>query len=267
MSEQNNKINSNNVGNLKKNYLFELNNQTISNELEKDKTNVKNENVYEEFCNKYLGANLKGYSIEELEKIYNDGNMFLDLIYDSSKNSTPNEISTTTMRLQYILTNVIYEIENKKYERNNKSGIELQNRINSTISQNTAQKKELSKTKSEIKRIKNDVNSIMATIISIVLTISIISSAVIGIEKIDPNYIIPFVTSIIFFGMIMILFIYSIYKNNIRASSWLIFAITFLLCILLWVASLNKWYDISKDKTIENIETIDNTIQKEEAGN
>lgn len=264
MSKKNNQTKSNNVGNLKKNYLFELNNQTISNELEKDKSKNSNENFYEEFCNRYLCTNLKEYGIEELEKIYNDGNMLLDLIYDSSKNSTPKEISTTTMRIQYILTNVIYEIENKKYEKNNKSGVELQNRINSTISQNNAQRKELSQTKREIKRIKNDVNSIMATIISIVLTISIISSAVIGIEKIDPNYIIPFVSSLIFFGMIMILFIYSIYKNKIGVSSWIILTIIFLLCILLWTAGLNKWYDISKDPVTENVE---NVIKKDKTGN
>lgn len=263
MSKKNKNKGSNEVSNLKRTYLFELDNQKINTELTNDNKKVENENVYNEFCNKYIGKNLKELTIEELEKIYNDGNMFLDLIYDISNNSIPKEVSTTTIKLQYILTNVIYEIENKKYEKNNKSSIELQNRISSTINQNKAQKNELSQTKREIKRIRNDINSIMATIISIVLTISIISSAVVGIENIDSNYIIPFISSIIFFGMIMILFIYSIYKNHIRVSSWIILAITFILCIGLWIASLNKWYDISKEKLNEIAESANEIIQEE----
>lgn len=257
MSKNNKNNGSNEVSNLKRNYLFELDNKKINIELTDDNKKVQNENVYSEFCDKYIGKNLKELSIEELEKIYNDGNMFLDLIYTTSNNSTQKEVSTTTMKLQYILTNVIYEIENKKYEKNDKSSAELQNRINSTISQNKAQKNELSQTKRELKRIRNDVNSIMSTIISIVLTISIISSAVVGIENIDSNYIMPFISSIILFGMIMILFIYSIYKNSIRVSSWIILAIMFILCIGLWIASLNKWNDISiKNNNVHNMVEI-----------
>lgn len=228
------------VSNFQKNT---LNRKIIEEEREKENTQehpkiIDDKNIYEEFCNNSNSSNFENLKIEELEKIYGDGDYLLDLYYITKKQN-PNKTlckPVTIMQIQYIMGNAIHAIQNKRYEKEEDISEHIKD-----IGQ------QIDSAKSEIKDINNNVNNIITTIISLVLSISVINSAIVGIENISPNYIIPFVSSIIFFGMLIIFFIYSIHRKDMPIKSIILLIMAFAVTVLLWIASMYKWIDISKD--------------------
>lgn len=114
----------------------------------------------------------------------------------------------------------------------------------------------------EIKHVKNDIKNIITTILAIVLAFSIIPTAITGIQKVDTNYILPFMASIIIFGMFMfmVIFIYSIYQDKLKISIWSIFGVSIIICIGLWIFAI-KGIDISNKNIKQN--NIVNEIQEE----
>lgn len=206
---------------------------------------------YKEFCQKYMGQNFSNQKIIELTKIYRNGMGLLEQHYITNDIIESNII----IQLQYIVNNVSYEIWNKQANEIKLQNLFLKKESEEIIQRAKDLEKEAEIRKEEIKDMKKDMKSITTTIISIILAISIIPTAITGVQKIDANYILPFLSSIMLFGMIMIIFVYSIYQDKIKKSTWVFFMISLITCIALWVASLKI--------SIEKEESKNDQIQQE----
>ena len=184
--------------------------------IDKDKVNKdiqNNENSnendeYKEFCCQHMNEDFSQCKVEKLKQIYEIGNGLLNQYFIAGDIICDNN---TIIQIQYIVNAIMYQINMKQaYDMNEKNKA-----LNKSLSKNVDDAKKLKrdsqKMASEMKHVKNDVKSIIATIISIIITISIIPTAITGIDKIDANYILPFLSSLILFGMITIIFIYTIY--------------------------------------------------------
>lgn len=210
--------------------------------------NINNKNnEYEEFCNKYINIDFTKDKIEDLKQIYDIGNELLNQYFITNDNICEN---TILIQLQYILSKIMYNINIKQVcdldEKNQALNEKLTKAIKTAKElENEARRKEI-----EIRHVKNDIKSIMTTIISIILAISIIPTAIAGIEKIAPNYILPFLSSIILFGIIMITFVYSIYQDELKKSTWKILILSIIICFLFWCSSLVQ-INISKNEVNE----------------
>ena len=251
---------SNKVSNLKENKLFDLKNEEIEKYIKKE-----HNSLYEKFFNdyNYTEKELQKLNIKKLEEIYEDGHMILSLFYEDKENKDEksNISQEDIIEIQYVISNVLYVIQDKRYKENNLQSKAIIKKINDTTKQYNEIQNNIKRTNYAVKKVQNDVNSVLTTIISIVLSISIITAAIAGIERINPNYILPFTTSIIFFGMVMILFIYSIYKGKIPIKSYALIVVTAIMVVFLWISSINKWYDISNIK-IENETSIEKMKSK-----
>lgn len=215
---------------------------------------------YTSFCQKYICEDFEVYKIEDLKKIYEIGNGLLNQYFITQENFLDKDDKNLLIQLQYIVSNIMYNIIIKQADNNRLENKALNNKLEKNIKQAEYLTDEFKNEKTEIKRIKNDVKSIMTTIISIVLAISIIPTAISGIEKIQADYILPFLSSIILFGIIMIIFVYSIYQDKLKKATWIILAVFTLICICFWIVSFN----ITIDKQVNNenllTTTTDNTI-------
>lgn len=200
--------------------------------------------AYKYFCEKYILGNFERKSIDELKMIYDNGKGLLDQYYITQETSCEKEI----MQLQYIINQITYNLNLKNFQEAEK----INKRINSTIKKVENVSKETDKRAKEIKHLKNDVKSITTTIISIILAISIIPTAIAGIEKISPNYILPFLSSVILFGIIMITFVYSIYQDKLKISTWVILVVSLLICSIMWGSTF--FINIDKNINKENAE-------------
>ena len=92
-------------------------------------------------------------------------------------------------------------------------------------------------------KIEESQKGIMTNIISIILAVTIIPTALLAIEKIHPNYVLPFVATLVLFGMIMIIFTY--YAHNAKPNEIAVaitigmFAITIILWLLSWEINIS----------------------------
>lgn len=192
--------------------------------IEKDKkTSISQQQLeYEEFVNRYINKEFSEYRICDLEKIHEIGKELLNQYFITGEYRSEADILA---QLQYIIGETTYNLNVKQASELNADNKKLNEKLQDSIG--------------EIEHIKNDIKSMTTTIISIVLAISIIPTAITGIEKISPNYILPFLTSIIVFGIIMIIFVYSIYQDKIKTSTKVILGITIAMCLLFWGISFN----------------------------
>ncbi len=207
-------------------------------------------NEYIEFCNKYLGEDFERYSIDNLQQIYENGRGLLNQYFVTKGSSCESDI---LIQLEYIISNIIYNIIIKQADITRKQTNDLNNKLEINILEANTLKEDLNQKNNEIKHVKNDVKSIMTTIISIILGISIIPTAIAGIEKISADYILPFLSSVILFGLIMITFVYSIYQDKLKKSTCIVLAVSIIICICFWVVSFTT--TISKDTNNENLPT------------
>lgn len=250
--------NDNNKTNKEKNNkeCNKLNVQKVNIDIDKDKDKDVYSEITKDFDQYSDIDDLKQYDIDFLTQLYN--NIIYSLNSFHNNNNAADIMNyNRIMKLHFTCNNIIFVIESKKYEDNNIKSELMQKKIEDNISLNKKIKKEMIKTKLGLKKIERQVSSVLATIISFVLSISIISSAIIGIEHINSNYILPYVSTLIFFGMIMILFIFSIYKNKIKFRSWFFIVITCIVSILLWVYSINSVVNISN----QNLKNEDDNVE------
>lgn len=224
---------NNNANNLNKVSNLSLNIETI--EIDREITTKEKQVEYEDFCNRYINKDFTVYSINQLKEIHEIGNELLNQYFITKDYVFEADV---LIQLQYIISEAIYNINIKQAHDTNMSNQDLNKRLRESIR--------------EMKHIKNDMKSITTTIISIILSISIIPTAIVGIEKISVNYILPFLSSIILFGIIMITFVYSIYQDKLKKSTWIILLIAIILCSSFWIASFNTTINNTNDK-VENI--------------
>ena len=86
---------------------------------------------------------------------------------------------------------------------------------------------------------------ILGTLVGIFLTFTLLPAAITGITMIDGRFIIPFVATLILFGIIMITFIYVINHVEINKNvKWIIRLLTTLV-IFLWCVACFSNFDIS----------------------
>lgn len=144
-----------------------------------------------------------------------------------------------------------YQRLSLKYEKYNLdvSIKKLDEKIKVSQNQMNELKQENKKIKRDIKDFQGDLKTIITTILGIVLAISIIPTAIVGIEKVSANFILPFIATIMLFGMIMIVFIYSIYQSKVKCSTIIIIFLFSVLTALLW---FSVW-DINISATPKNI--------------
>lgn len=243
MSKNDNSDNLNNVGN---------SNIDVDGILKAIKTILKGteQNEYIEFCKKYIGQDFEIYSISKLQQIYESGKGLLNQYFVTEDNSCDNEI---LIQLQYILNDIMYNIIIKQNKETKIETDNLNDKLKENIEESKIIKEDTEQKNEEIKHMKNDIKSIMTTIISIILAISIIPTAIAGIEKISPDYILPFLSSVVLFGIIMITFVYSIYQDKLKKSTCIVLAVSIIICICFWVVSFTT--TISKDTNNENLPT------------
>ena len=228
MSKNDNSNNLNDVGN---------SNINIEEILKAIDTILKNtdQNEYIEFCEKYIGQDFETYKVEELKNIYEIGNGLLNQYFVTQNGNLDKDL---VAQLQYIVSNIMYNVITKQVNNTRIEHKALNNKLEKNIKQAEELNEDFRKEKMDVKNIKKDMKSITTTIISIILAISIIPTAIAGIEKISADYILPFLSSIILFGIIMITFVYSIYQDKLKISTWIILAIAIALCSCFWGISL-----------------------------
>lgn len=202
----------------------------------------------EKFCDKYKNENFTTYDIEKIREICDEGNELLDNYFIFGKFEIID--SPIIAQLQHIITNAICTLNIKQMENSREEAVKINTELNNNI-------KEKAK---EIKEIKDDVKSIITTVLAIVLAFSIIPTALEAVDKIDVNYVMPFILSIIVFAMFMTMFIYTIYQNKIKWISWAIFIISIIICVLLWVNTIYGFIKIDKEQNliVNNVENIEN---------
>ena len=203
----------------------------IINEINK---NSYKDDEYKAFCKKHINSDFSQYKIEKLKNIYEVGNGLLNQYFIVEDSTCENSI---LIQLQYIISSIMYHINIKQTYNTNQQNNALNKKLEKTIERAEKLEKDAKQRAGELRHVKNDIKSIITTIISIILAISIIPTAIAGIEKINPNYILPFMSSIILFGMIMIVFVYSIYQEKIKISTKILLTVTIIICILLWILS------------------------------
>lgn len=228
----------------------------IKKSISKDNTAVEND--YKIFCERYRNQNFDKYTLERLKNLYEVGNGLLNQYFIIGCNFDNNIFN----QLQHIVNHIIYNINIQQASNIAKQNRILNSKLEKEIQTVSKLSNEINKKNIEIKKIKNDVKSITTTIISIILSISIIPTAIAGIDKISPNYILPFLSSVILFGIIMIAFIYSIYQDKLKISTWGVLIIAIIICAGFWYSSC--YTNIQKELKEEN-QNIQNQI--EEANN
>lgn len=257
MSENNNKARTKNIINLDRKKIEQV-----------AKNNQKNINILEDcekFCKKYGNNDLKVFNIYNLKNICDEGNGLLNNYFIAENKNKID--SKTILQLEYIIMNANYILHVKQMENTRQSTVELREKLNKTMHRANKLEKDAEYRTKELKKVKNDIKSIMTTIISIILAISIIPTAIAGIEKISGNYVLPFLSSIILFGIIMITFVYSIYQDKLKISTWIILITSIIICILFWYNSFK--IDINMNKEYNNIteENKNNQIELKSSSN
>lgn len=223
--------------------------------IEQDKK-VKEDNtesVYKKFCDEYLEEDFEKIKSANLKKIYEDGIELLNNFYITNKTE---KVNSFILEIQFITTKINSVIEKRQNKELMKRNKELNKNLSETISRAEKLEKDANDEKIEIKHMKNDIKSIITTILAIVLAFSIIPTAITAITKMNTNYILPFMSSIILFAMFMVIFIYSIYQDRIKTSTWVIFGISIIVCLTLWVNAIYKFSaieDVNKVKELNSI--------------
>lgn len=95
--------------------------------------------------------------------------------------------------------------------------------------------KNVNKNNREMKDLRNIIKDITTNIISIILAISIIPTAITVLDNIDPEYVLPVLASVIFFGMNMLMFVFLIHKIKVDFKAIIIYIISLGVMIFFWL--------------------------------
>ena len=215
------------------------------------------------FCDKYSNKDFNSYNIKNLKHICDEGNGLLNMYFITEKGE---KIVPTIIQIQALVQSAHYILSSKQIEMYMEQNANITNKLRKTMHRATKLEEESKKKAKQINDVKGEQRSIIVTIISIVLAISIIPTAVAGIEHINSNFILPFLSSILLFGMAMIAFTYSLYVERIKKRIYVILGITAIVCIVFWWMSFN--IDISvtpKNVAVQN--NIESNEEQQEAQN
>lgn len=223
--------------------------------------NKKNVNILEDckkFCQRYSNKDFENYSIDKLKIICDEGNGLLNMYFIAD---TKDDMQSIIMQLQYIVMNANYSLNIKQMENSRRRNIELSEKLRKTMHRATKLEKESKNRAKQLEDVKNEQKSIITTIISIVLAISIIPTAVAGIQNIDSNYILPFLSSIILFGIIMISFTYSLYLERFRKRIFVFLILLIIICEGFWYMAFKFNISTTPRLNQDNSNNIQNTIE------
>lgn len=241
----------------RKMYIINIDKEKVNKTTEENEKNINIIDDCKKFCETYANIDFKIKSINDLKNISNEGSGILDTYFITKEEEETKENESFIIQLEYIIMSANYELITKQMEITRRKAIELNDKLSRAIHNTKNIEKDAKARTQEIKHIRNDIKSIITTILAIVLTFSIIPTAITAVTNIDANYIIPFIASIVVFGMIMVIFIYSIYQDKLKTSTWVILVISIVICIILWICSIYRFNDISK-----NTEEQQNNVQE-----
>lgn len=213
---------------------------------------LDNKKEYIAFCKKYIGEDFETYTSNDLQQIYKIGEELLNQYFVTEGSFCNSEI---LIQLQYILNSIMYNIIIKQNKKTKIETNNLNNKLRDNIRESKRIKKDIEQKSKEIQHVKNDIKSIMTTIISIIPT------AIAGIGKVSSNYILPFLSSIILFGIIMITFVYSIYQDKLKKSTWIFLILAIIICSVFWLSSFDINIDIKTINEIENNQEGVNSVE------
>lgn len=202
---------------------------------------------YHEFLDRYNTFSISKYSIDILMMIYDNGIQLLNQYYIQCNNRQC-DINLIT-KFQFVLGAVNHAIN---VEHHN----ELQKRIEETKKLNS----DMRSAKSQMRNIQKILKEITTTIISIILAVSIIPTAVAGIQNIDGRYILPFISSISLIGMSSILYIYLIHNVKINKAAIIVYIVSLAVTIALWLLA----WEIKIECIPKNIESYETSIKQQD---
>lgn len=223
------------------------------------KKNENKANVIEdckEFCNRYSNIDFNLLKVAKLREICEQARGMLDNYFIINEPAYDN----TIMKLEHILMNASYVLMMQQISETRQQTAKALQQIHSTMHRANRIEKDIQSTSKKMKNVENDIKTIITVIISIVLAISIIPTAIAGIEKVSSNYILPFLSSVVLFGMIMIAFVYSIYQEHLKISTCFILILGIIICIGLWIFSFNINIEVSSRQTNIVIEQSENYV-------
>ena len=204
-----------------------------------------------EYCELNFNKDFQTCHIEELEKLYEELNTYI-IMYDlESENSMYN--NGLVYKMQFILSKIAYPKATVETKNTLLEMEKIKKDIDNTYNSIKRVEENHQKTFGEVKHLKNDMKSIITVFISVIITISIIPTALSGIDKIDPNYILPFISSVILFGLIIVTFVYTIYQDKIKLISLCILLIMIILTMILWIFSYNVAISKKENQNFKNI--------------
>lgn len=221
-----------------------------------------NEKEYKKFNKMYTGINFENYKIEQLKHICEIGNGLLNEYFILNEQDKDVIEKNIIIKLQHIVNIITYTIMNKQNSEALIQNKSLNKKLTKNIEEAKAIRKELDERNQEIKDIKNDMKSITTTIISIMLAVSIIPTAIIGMERISPEYILPFISTVILFGMVMITFVYSIYQDKIKLSTWLILILVLIATVIFWKNSINPIVELNNNLKVNEEEFVESNNEE-----
>lgn len=243
-------------------YIINLDRNKIKETAKENKKNINIIKDCKKFCENYSNKDLKKYSKFNLKKICDEGSGLLDTYFITKENKQ--ESSEFIIQLEYIIMSANYILISKQMENTRQKTIEFNEKLNKTMRNAQKLEEDAELRTKEIKNMKNDIKSIITTILAIVLAFSIIPTAITAVTKMNTNYILPFMSSIILFAMFMVIFIYSIYQDKIKTSTWVIFGIAIIVCLILWI---NAIYNFSNIEDVNKVKELNNILEQSEKEN
>ena len=203
-------------------------NKPKNNEVSQSKINVGNINeeidvkIYHEFLDEYNKISLSKHSTETLMMIYETGIQLLNDYYIQCPSSSCD--SSLIAKFQYTLALINHNINLKNYSE-----------VNARLKETSKLNDDMRATNGKLKNIQKILKEITTTIISIILAVSIIPTAVSALENINSNFVLPVVSTLVLFGMSMILFVYLIHQVNVNKNALIVYIISMATTIVLWL--------------------------------
>ncbi len=105
----------------------------------------------------------------------------------------------------------------------------------------------------KIENFENDLKNHLGTLVGLFLTFTLIPTAITGITMINGKFILPFVATLILFGMLMIVFIYILNHVKINKNACVVISIMIAIVVLLWCIACFSNIDISFNGNAQHI--------------
>lgn len=186
---------------------------------------------------------------ETIKEIIGKADLIITECHTTKKFHTPQNEDFNRLAYEYQRLNLKFE------------SYQISQNIKETMEKATKLEEESIKRAKQLEKVKNEQKTMIATIISIVLAISIIPTGIAGIEHIGGNYVLPFLASIVTFGLIMIAFTYSLYQTEFKKRIIVFLALCMLGTVGLWYISFNFNISVTPKNNNEVIENQTSDIK------